>query len=120
MDKPAILCVDDTPAVLHTTELILRAANYTVSTAAIAGDALRLLRSKHFDLILLDCIPEHQSVVQEAKRVNPDVSVVVFTGNPALRDVPLVDRVLCKPVPPPALLDEIAELLSSRVAKIAA
>jgi CheY-like chemotaxis protein len=120
LDKPYILCVDDAPAVLRTTELVLRAAHYAVSTADAAEESVRHLTSKHFDLILLDCIPEYESVVQDAKRIDPDVRIVVFTWNPALRNVPFVDLVLHKPIPPPVLLNEIAELLCARAALVTA
>jgi len=116
VEKAAILCVDDTPAVLRTTELILQTANYAVSTAATADDARWLLKSRHFDLILLDCVPEHERVVQEARRGNPHVRIAIITGNPALRDVPFVDVVLHKPILPPLLLTKIAELLSNPTA----
>ena len=108
----SLLCVDDEPAVLRTTELILRSAAYTVSTAATAADAVRLLKSQHFDLLLLDCIPERGWVVQEAKRVNPDMRVAICTGDTELVELPLVDIVFHKPISPPVLLRKIAELIS--------
>jgi len=113
MGKLAVLLVDDAPRVLRTTDLILSGAGYDVSTAAISGDAIRLLRAKHFDLVLLECLPDHRGVIQEAKRVDPNMRVAVLTGDDGIKDLPLVDLMLHKPVAPPVLLQKISVLLSS-------
>ncbi len=112
MRVPALLIVDDEPAVLRTTELILQTQGYSVSVAATAHDAFLLLKSHHFDLLLLDCIPDRGWVVDEAKRANPDIRVAVCTGDTEVSDLPSVEIVLHKPVPPPVLLKTIGKLLS--------
>jgi len=109
--KRTILCADTQPAVLLTTEQILQQEGYRVSIAATAEDAAHLLKAQPFDLILLDCIPNYESVIRVAKRVAPSMRVAVFTGNLALINLPLADIVLHKPVPPPVLLTAIAKLL---------
>lgn len=106
-----LLVVDDELAVLRTIELILQRAGYSVSTAATADDASRLLKSIHFGLVLLDCLPDYARLIEEAKGLNPNVRIVVCTGNPTVSDLPLADIVLHKPIPPPVLLTEIANLL---------
>jgi CheY-like chemotaxis protein len=111
-----VLCVDDEPVILRTTELILRSKGYTVSGAANAGDAFQLLKSKYFDLLLLDCIRDRRWVVQEAKRVNPNMRVAVHTGDLEVRDLPDVDVVLHKPLSPLDLLTTIANLCMSQSA----
>ena len=107
----SILVVDDESAVLRTTELILQSAGYTVSTATSAGDAIQLLQSRHFDFLLLDCIPSRDWVVLEAKRLNPGLRAAVCTGDSETTELPLVDIVLHKPLPPLVLLKEIGALL---------
>ena len=111
MHSATILCADDEPAVLLTTEQILQREGYRVSVAATAGSAFCLLREKRFDLILLDCIAGHEYLIQEAKRADPEVRVAIFTGNLGLIHFPLADIVLHKPLPPPELLKTIAKLL---------
>jgi DNA-binding response OmpR family regulator len=106
-----LLIADDEEAVLRTTELILRRAGYDVYSAANAGDASRLLGSQHFDLFLLDCIPDHRKLIREAKRSNPNLPVAVWTGDPAVSDLSQTDLVLHKPISPRALLATIANLL---------
>jgi hypothetical protein len=82
----SILCVDDEPAVLHTTALILRRAGYSAVTAVSAEDSLHLLNSQPFDLLRLDGIPERELVIQEARRVHPGVRIALNVGNPDLGD----------------------------------
>ena len=116
MSKASVLCVDDEPMVLRTTEMILRNVGYAVSTAANASDAFQLLKTEQFNLLLLDCIPDRGWVVQEAKRVNPNIRVVVFTGDRELGELPLVDIVLHKPALPRDLIKKIAKLLATPAA----
>ena len=111
MAKHSILLVDDEWAVLGTLELILGGAGYSVSTAANADDASRLLNLRDFDLILLDCIPGHEKLVQEAKDLNANMRVAVCTGDPGVIDLWPADIVLHKPTPPPVLLTIVAGLL---------
>jgi DNA-binding response OmpR family regulator len=106
-----LLLVDDEPAVLQTTELILQRDGYSVSTAKTADDASRLLKAIDFDLVLLDCLPDYARLIQEAKGLNPNVRIAVCTGNPTASNLPLADIVLHKPIPPPILMAEIASLL---------
>ncbi len=112
VQSPALLIVDDDPSVLRTTELVLLSEGYRVSIASTAQDAYRLLKSCHFDLILLDCIPDRGWVVQEAKSINPNVRVAVCTGDVEVINLPLVEVVLYKPLAPAALLKIVATLLS--------
>ncbi len=113
MNGAAILCVDDELLVLRTTELVLQNAGYVVSTAATVGDACRLVKSQHFDLLLLDCIPGRGWVVQEANRANPNMRVVICSGDISISDFRLVDMVIHKPISPASLLRSIAEMLST-------
>ena len=116
MPDAVVLCVDDDLAVLRTTELILQNAGYSVSTATTVGDACRFLKSQHFDLLLLDCMPGRGWVVQEAKRANPKMRVAICTGDIAISDFRLVDMVIHKPISPPLLLRNVAEMLSANAA----
>jgi CheY-like chemotaxis protein len=112
MISSSILCVDDEPVVLRTTQLLLEMGGYVVSTAATAIDATRMLQGQRFDLLLTDCLPDWEQLVTEAKRINPDTRIAVCTGGGELGDLPLVDIILHKPVPPPQLLKAVAAELA--------
>ncbi len=115
MAGAAVLCVDDELTVLRTTELVLQSAGYEVSTATTVGDACRFLSSHHFDLLLLDCIPGFAWVLQTARRTDRSMPIAICTGDGdvSLSDFRLVDVVIPKPISPPALLRDIAELVST-------
>jgi CheY-like chemotaxis protein len=108
----AILCVDDDPAVLHTTELVLRSAGHLVFVASNVADAFLFLKAARFDMLLLDCVPGFAWLTVEAKRMHRNLRVAVCTGDPKCSELPFVDTVLHKPLPPRVLLDKIAELLA--------
>ncbi len=116
MGKPAVLLVDEESAILETTEAILRRAGYEVFTAPTARGAIELLDSQHIDLVLVELIPDAVWVINEANRFNPNVTIAVCTTDGRRCESPLVDTVLYKPLPPPVLLNEIADLLCSSMA----
>jgi len=116
--KRTILCVDDDPNVLSTMKLVLATADYEVLTAADVPEAVRLLTSHRIDVILVDSLPNRGWLVLEAKRANPAVRVLIHTGRDlgepganGISDVPGVDGILLKPVPPLELLRKMSELL---------
>ena len=109
----SLLCVDDNPVVLHTTERILQKAGYDVFTAETVADAFRLLQARNFDLLLLDRVPHGGWLTAEAKRMNPSVRIALCTGDAECGDLPLVDAVWYKPLLPTLLLRNISELLAT-------
>jgi CheY-like chemotaxis protein len=109
--KATILCVDDEATILHTTKLILGKAGYEVIGAANVSDALRSLNNHQIDVILLDCVPDRGWLVDAAKEANQDVHILLCTGGLADADIPGIERVVQKPIPPPELLQLISETL---------
>ena len=109
----SLLCVDDESMVLHQTKLLLQTAGHVVFTAATVADAFALIKAHHFDLLLLDCVPDRGWLTVEAKRINPSVRVAIYTGDTECRDLPWVDAVFHKPVSSPVLLRKISELLAA-------
>jgi len=107
----SLLCVDDESVVLHKTKSILQRAGHIVFTASTVADAFSLIKTHHFDLLLLDCVPDRGWLTLEAKRINPSIRVALCTGDTDGGDLPLVDAVFHKLVSPPVLLQKISELL---------
>jgi len=52
--KPRILLVDDDPDILDVLEITLSEDNYEILKATDGEEALRIIRSKPLDLVLLD------------------------------------------------------------------
>lgn len=82
--KPRILIVDDDPYVGKSIELILRAEPYEIVTVESGQEAIKLLEQETFDVILTDIKMEDVDGLQlldYAKRSDPDVIVILFTGH---------------------------------------
>ncbi len=113
MRTASILCVDGNPAVLHSTEVLLRSAGHSVTTACNAADGVLLLKAFRFDMVLLDCVPAFTWLTAEAKRMHRNLRVALCTDVPGFFQLPFVDVVLQKPLPPPVFLQKITELLAT-------
>ncbi len=84
--KPALLIVDDEPALLLSYSLILQQHGYEVVTAQTSDEAYQLLAQRHFDALLCDLGLEKQytglEVLQHARQQHPQLACVLLTGYP--------------------------------------
>jgi PAS domain S-box-containing protein len=82
-----ILCVDDNPRNLYVICEILRAAGHTAIEAGSGEEALELLASRKFDVVLLDMVMPGMdgisvlSRLREAGGVNRETPVIACTAN---------------------------------------
>src|SRR5687768_449403 len=79
----SILVVDDDESVLTVVEVCLRAAGYAVASASGRDSVLRMLATKHFDLVITDVLmPEFDGteVVMAAKTHQPAVTIIAMSG----------------------------------------
>ncbi len=118
-----ILFVDDEPAIRETFPRILAMGGHTVVSAATVGEALALITSEYFDLLISDLNIGHPAdgftVVSAMKRTHPECVTFILTGYPgfesalqAIREQ--VDEYLIKPADVAKLLKTIDEKLSRR------
>jgi DNA-binding response OmpR family regulator len=112
-EPPRILVVDDNEGVRSTLQQVLESADYRVTTAATVGEALTLINTERFDVLLSDLHMPNAgdgfTVVSAMRHTNPQAVTLVFTGYPALQaamDAILLqaDEILVKPMPIPELL----------------
>lgn len=114
-----ILVVDDEPAVLAVTARILRGDGYHVFEAATSGEALSLLSSDEFELLLTDSVMPGMSGPELAARavgLQPWLRVLHMSGS--TRGVLCPDRVVSgeilfihKPFTVAGLLDKVHAVL---------
>jgi CheY-like chemotaxis protein len=82
--RPRILIVDDEAPVLATYQMILEQHGYAVTAVRTTAEALKVLETGHFRLILCDLQLESQrsgfEVIAAARRRDPDISAVLLTG----------------------------------------
>jgi PAS domain S-box-containing protein len=84
----SVLVIDDDAAVCHTLGSLLTAEGHTVVTAQSGKDAVKLLQSRQFDVVLTDLLmPEMDGLqtMEALKDLDPDLEVIVLTGHTALR-----------------------------------
>lgn len=114
-----ILCVDDEAHAAKLKCIILETAGHQATPATSAGEAISLLESNAFDLVVTDWrlgdASGHDVVV--AARKLSDTPVVVISGyvNEAFQAPdPLADYYLEKPVNPEELISIVNDLVNPR------
>ena len=114
ISKGVILCVDDDPMILQYEKTLLEVSGYTVLAASSGKDALQLVTSRGFDVVILDYgMPEMSGheVVLEIRRVRPGLAIILMSGVDVPTDVlALVDAFVIKIEAWQKLLPTIAEL----------
>lgn len=113
--KTAILCVDDETIPRTLRKLILEKQGYEVIVATSAMEALEILKTSRFDLVLTDQMMPGMSGTDLTKRIKsatPRMPVIIISG---MNELPLdshhADRFISKIEGPEALFRGIAEVL---------
>jgi CheY-like chemotaxis protein len=86
-----ILLIDDEPVVREVAETVLEQLGYRVIAAKGGAEGLEIYRERgaEIDLVLLDLMMPRmrgEKVFAKMREMNPDVQVVISTGNPDLID----------------------------------
>lgn len=103
--------------------MVLEHHAFLVTTAANVADALHLIDTETFDVLLSDLrMPgagDGFTVVSAMRHKHPDAITLLFTGYPALREAMdaillQADEILIKPMPIPELVNLIRDRLDKR------
>ena len=116
-----ILVVDDDSVTTHVLSRTLTAAGFSVSVARDGIEALEALRTRRFDLLLLDVWMPRMNGLEvlatlRTRKDHPRVVVMTSDDTPetllkAVRDQAF--RFVHKPIEPPALLETVREALAA-------
>jgi CheY-like chemotaxis protein len=118
--KAKVLIVDDDELIRTTEKLILEAGNFEVVTAGNVNDALRLIGTQAFDVLLTDLhMPgagDGLTVVSAMRHSNPAAVTIIFSGFPEMKEAAAAlllqaDEILVKPMAPTQLIQTIRERL---------
>ena len=118
--KAKVLIVDDDETVRASLSLILEYGDFEVATAASVNDALKLIGSQVFDVLLSDLhMPgagDGLTVVSAMRHSNPAAVTIIFSGFPEMKEAAAAillqaDEILVKPMAPMLLIQTIRERL---------
>jgi DNA-binding response OmpR family regulator len=124
--SPRILLVDDNEAVRESLKEILEMNQFHVTTAANVPEAIHLIDTDSFDVLLSDLhMPgagDGFTVISAMRHKSPNAITLLFTGYPALQEAMnaillQADEILVKPMPIPEMVALIRERLDKRVAR---
>lgn len=118
-ERPLILLVEDEPLLRKSIQRILSAAGYRVQSAATGREALALLSTQEFALMLLDLnLPDMsgQQVLDGVVRQDLSTAVVIHSGESTFEQASQSMRkgakdFLAKPCLPEVLLETVARTL---------
>lgn len=114
-----ILIVDDEPDVRFIMERTLRQENYNIASVDNGTDALKMIRSNQYQVVLLDLHMQPISGIQvlsELRKVNLETEVIILTGFSDLESAIEALRLgafdyLMKPVQPDIVRQRVATAL---------
>lgn len=123
MDKaPQLLFVDDEPSIRTLLSTILKQRGFEVTAASSVAEALALIASRRFDILLSDLnIGEPGdgfTVVSAMRRTQPDAATFILTGYPAFESAleairQQVDDYFVKPADVDGMVDRIRGALTN-------
>jgi DNA-binding response OmpR family regulator len=122
-EQPKILVVDDDEQIRTSLRAVLEFNQFKVTTAGNVGEALHLIDTEPFDVLLSDLhmprAADGFTVVSAMRHTHPEAVTLMFTGYPALKEAMSAillqtDETLLKPLAPPTLVAQIREMLKNR------
>lgn len=122
MTQPAVLIVDDEPAIIDTFTQILRYDGYEVRSASSADEALQQLTSWPCDIAFVDIqlgTITGVDLLKSLKSSNPLLQVILITGRPEVETASEAVRLgasnyLSKPIHPNELLKTARNALNTK------
>jgi ActR/RegA family two-component response regulator len=124
--QPRILLVDDDEMIREVLRETLQLSNFLVSTAANVSEAIHLIDTETFDVLLSDLhmlgAGDGFTVISAMRHKNPTAVTLLFTGYPALKEAMdaillQADEILVKPMPIPDMVNLIRARLDKRETK---
>jgi CheY-like chemotaxis protein len=115
-----ILVVDDEAFMLKLLKWRFASKDYSVDTVESGEEALALLETQHFDLLLTDDSMPGMSGMDLAKTVKarfPAMPILMFSGHPPALQPPFIDMVLRKPEDIPILVSAVRAVLACTTSK---
>jgi DNA-binding NtrC family response regulator len=121
-NNKSILIIDDDKFILDVFSRILKNQGYNVDTAETGQKALEKLKTKKFDLAIIDMIlPDTNgtSLIPKMNEIQPEIKKIVLTGYPSAADSNKtkkqgVNAYLIKPVKSEKIIETITKSLKQQ------
>jgi CheY-like chemotaxis protein len=120
-EQRRVLVVDNDSNLLSAIHDYLELCDYEADTAATGLDALRMLRSKTYHILITDIVMPDISglgLIEMTRKEFPNLPVIAITGyGKQVKDLTIErtpERYLEKPFKLPALLEAIEDLLQTK------
>lgn len=122
LDLARVLVVDDDPTSRLTLQTVLEAGGYRVDSAASAAEAVGILEEQEYQLVLsalqMESPEAGLKVLAHARMMDYKPATAIITSSSSQGSSPTQQsRMLIKPEDLPALLDNVANLISMRAAR---
>lgn len=121
-NSPRVLVVDDEDMARTDLEHVLKKQNYDVTLAATGSEALKLIESMEFDVVLTDLKMagvDGMEILQECKRLHPLTEVIVITGYATVDTAIEAMRLgAYHYIPKPYRVGEVRKVVSEAVEKV--
>ncbi len=122
---PRILIVDDEERFRVTLRKLLVLKGLEVDTAGSGREALEMLKTGSYDVVLLDVkMPEMNGIeaLAEIKKIDPNIEVIILTGHASVDVAVEIMRLggyeyLLKPCPMEDLMDKIDAAFERKTAR---
>jgi CheY-like chemotaxis protein len=116
-NKQSVLIVDDEPEICDVFKMALEIEGFQVMSTTSGTEAIELVRTKEFDVILLDIFMRDITgfEVLDKVRAFSQIPVVVFTARPDIFDMALrlgASGFIAKPLNPATLVTKVREILA--------
>lgn len=114
-----ILIVDDDKVVLKSCQRILEASGYSIDLSCTAESAIRSIKTKKYDLLLVDVfMPKYNGtyLIAVVKESWPDLPILVMSGYPTAETIRSTekqgaDHFIAKPFTPEELIEAVKKIL---------
>jgi YesN/AraC family two-component response regulator len=122
VSRARILLVDDNDLIRESLGMVLGFHDFEVSKADSVAEALKLIESEHFDVLLSDLhVPSADdglTVASVMRHAQPEAVTILFSGYPEMREaataiVLRTDEILVKPMGVEALIETIKDGLGT-------
>lgn len=122
LDLARVLLVDDDVTSRLTLQTVLRAGGYSVDAACSANEACGKMDEHQYELVLSDLHMESPEsgleVLAHARLMDYQPATAILTINQAKSSPDSLRPTLIEPQGVPELLDQIADLISQRAARL--